>query len=134
MTPLYRISHGIYSSRQNFPSAMTSSSEPPVVVPLQMESPAAFCSLKSIIRLRAQAAFLSYEQLDLVILVSVMATINSDKLYRPWHRHKPARKQKTMMTYRHHGHYLCKQVDVLPSKNQALCDLIYNVIINGYVT
>ena len=27
-----------------------------------------------------------------------------------------------------------KQVDVLPSKNQALCDLIYNVIINGYVT
>ena len=24
-----------------------------------------------------------------------------------------------------------KQVDVLPSKNQALCDLIYNVIING---
>ena len=28
---------------------------------------------------------------------------------------------------------LQKQVDVLPSKNQALCDLIY-VIINGYVT
>ena len=26
------------------------------------------------------------------------------------------------------------QVDVLPSKNQALCDFIYNVIINGYVT
>ena len=27
-----------------------------------------------------------------------------------------------------------KQVDVLPSKNQVLCDLMYNVIIiNGYV-
>ena len=24
----------------------------------------------------------------------------------------------------------CKQVDVLPSKNQALCDLIYDVIIS----
>ena len=28
-----------------------------------------------------------------------------------------------------------KQVDVLPSKNQALCDLPYNVLYNyGYVT
>ena len=27
--------------------------------------------------------------------------------------------------------YCWKQDDVLPSKNQALCDLIYNVIING---
>ena len=29
--------------------------------------------------------------------------------------------------------YLLEQVDVLPSKNQAMCDLIYKVIINGWL-
>ena len=61
------------------------------------------------VELRAQAAFLSHEQLDLVILGSVMATINSDEFCRPWHRHKPAKRQKTMMAYMHHGHNLCKK-------------------------
>ena len=61
------------------------------------------------VELRAQAAFLSHEQLDLVIMGSVMATINSDESCRPWHRHKPPKRQKTMMTYIHHGHNLCKK-------------------------
>ena len=56
--------------------------------------------------LRAQAAFLTHEQLDLVILGSVMATIHTDDSILHG-RHKPAKRQKTMMTFMHHGHHLC---------------------------
>ena len=55
--------------------------------------------------LRAQAYFLTHEQLDLVILGSIMATIHKDDISHG--RHKPAKRQKTMMTYMHHGHHLC---------------------------
>ena len=55
--------------------------------------------------LRAQAYFLTHEQLDLVILGSIMATIRKDDISHG--RHKPAKRQKTMMTYMHHGHHLC---------------------------
>ena len=55
--------------------------------------------------LRAQSYFLTHEQLDLVILGSIMATIRKDDISHG--RHKPAKRQKTMMTYMHHGHHLC---------------------------
>ena len=55
--------------------------------------------------LRAQAYFLTHEQLDLVILGSIMATIRKDNISHG--RHKPAKRQKTMMTYMHHGHHFC---------------------------
>ena len=55
--------------------------------------------------LRAQAYFLTHEQLDLVILGSIMATIRKDDVSHG--RHKPAKRQKTMMMYMHHGHHLC---------------------------
>ena len=58
--------------------------------------------------LRAQATFLTREQLDLVILGSVMATMHNEEHCRSWHRHKPAKRQKTMMAYMHHGYNLCK--------------------------
>ena len=58
--------------------------------------------------LRAQAAFLTHEQLNLVILGSIMATLNHEEECRSWSRHKPAKRQKTMMTYMHHGYNLCK--------------------------
>lgn len=58
--------------------------------------------------LRAQAAFLTHEQLDLVILGSVMATINTDDS-RLHGRHKPAKRQKTTMIFMHHGHHLCSK-------------------------
>ena len=58
--------------------------------------------------LRAQASFLTHEQLDLVILGSIMATVSRDE-YRPTYtRHKPAKRQKMVTTYMHHGHHLCK--------------------------
>ena len=55
--------------------------------------------------LRAQASFLTHEQLDMVILGSIMATVRKDDISQC--RHKPAKRQKTMMTYMHHGHHLC---------------------------
>ena len=58
--------------------------------------------------LRAQASFLTHEQLDLVLLGSIMATVNTDE-YRPTYtRHKPAKRQKMVTSYMHHGHHLCK--------------------------
>lgn len=60
------------------------------------------------IDLRAQAAFLTHEQLDLVILGSIMATVSTDEFRPSYCRHKPAKRQKTTTTYMHHGHHLCK--------------------------
>ena len=56
----------------------------------------------------AQATFLTHEQLDLVILGSIMATLHNEEECRSWSRHKPAKRQKMMMTYMHHGYNLCK--------------------------
>ena len=58
--------------------------------------------------LRAQASFLTHEQLDLVILGSLMATVNTDKFRPSYSRHKPAKRQKMTTTYMHQGHHLCK--------------------------
>ena len=58
--------------------------------------------------LRAQAAFLTREQLDLVILGSIMATVSKDELRPAYTRHKPAKRQKIVTIYMHHGHHLCK--------------------------
>ena len=58
--------------------------------------------------LRAQASFLTHEQLDLVILGSIMATVNRDEFRPGYTRHKPAKRQKMVTTYMHHGHHLCK--------------------------
>lgn len=57
------------------------------------------------VEFRAQASLLTHEQLDLVILGSIMATIRKDDISHG--RHKPAKRQKTMMAYMHHGHHLC---------------------------
>ena len=58
--------------------------------------------------LRAQASFLTHEQLDLVILGSIMATVNKDELRPTYTRHIPAKRQRMVTTYMHHGHHLCK--------------------------
>ena len=58
--------------------------------------------------LRAQASFLTREQLDLVIMGSIMATVNNDEFRPSYTRHKPAKRQKIVTTYMHHGHHLCK--------------------------
>ena len=60
------------------------------------------------IDLRAQASFLTHEQLDLVILGSIMATVSRDEFRPTYTRHKPAKRQKIVTTYMHHGHHLCK--------------------------
>ena len=67
--------------------------------------------------LRAQASFLTREQLDLVILVSTMATVNTDEFRPSYTRHKPAKRQRMVTTYMHHGHHLCK----------ATCNFLHGV-------
>lgn len=106
--PLFRVKLGSYSSQQSFPSA-GNLLESPVVVLKRVENPAVLLfSEEHYTDLRAQAAFLTREQLDLVIMGSIMATINNDEHCQPWYRHKPAKRQKTTTTYMHHGHNLCK--------------------------
>ena len=58
--------------------------------------------------LRAQASFLTWEQLNLVILGSIMATVNTDEFWPSYTGHKPAKRQRMVTTYMHHGHHLCK--------------------------
>ena len=58
--------------------------------------------------LKAQAFFLTNKQLDLVILGSNIATVSRDEYQLTYMRHKPAKRQKMVTTYMHHGHHLCK--------------------------
>ena len=58
--------------------------------------------------LRAQASFLTRKQLDLVILGSIMKTVNTNEFRPSYTRHKPAKRQRMVTTYMHHGHHLCK--------------------------
>lgn len=55
---------------------------------------------------RAQASFLTHEQLDLVLLGSVMSTVSDGDVVAG--RHKPAKRQRTALTYMHKGHHLCR--------------------------
>ena len=55
---------------------------------------------------RAQASFLTREQLDLVLLGSVMSTVSDGEVTAG--RHKPAKRQRTALTYMHKGHHLCR--------------------------
>ena len=57
--------------------------------------------------LRAQASFLTREQLDLVILGLIMATVNTEEFRPSYTRHKPAKRQRKVTTYKHHSHHLC---------------------------
>lgn len=43
--------------------------------------------------LGAQVSFLTREQFDVVILRSIMATVNTDKFQPSYTRHKPAKRQ-----------------------------------------
>jgi len=55
---------------------------------------------------RSQASFLTREQLDLVLLGSVMSTTSDGDVVAG--RHKPAKRQRTALTYMHKGHQLCR--------------------------
>ena len=52
--------------------------------------------------------FPNSRQLDLVILGSIMAIVNTDEFWPSYTRHKPAKRQRMVTTYMHHGHHLCK--------------------------
>ena len=58
--------------------------------------------------LRAQASLLTHEQLDLVIMGSIMSTTNvtDDNIHG---HHRPAKRQKTCIGYMHNGRQLCRK-------------------------
>ena len=58
------------------------------------------------ITFRAQASFLTREQLDLVLLGSVMSTVSDGEVSAG--RHKPAKRLRTAVTYMHKGHHICR--------------------------
>ena len=55
---------------------------------------------------RSQTSFLTHEQLDLVLLGSVMSTVSDGDVTAG--RHKPAKRQRTALSYMHKGHHLCR--------------------------
>ena len=56
------------------------------------------------ITFRALASFLTREQLDLVLLGSVMSTVSDGEVLAG--RHKPTKRQRTAVTYMHKGHHI----------------------------
>ena len=51
---------------------------------------------------------MTYEQLDLVILGSIMSTVSREEFWPTYTIHKFAKRKKLVMTCMHHGHHLCK--------------------------
>ena len=79
----------------------------PVDVNGRMENHVVHYSLKEYyVTFRAQASFLTREQLDLVLLGSVMSTVSDGEVIAG--RHKPAKHERTALTYMHKGHHLCR--------------------------
>lgn len=63
-------------------------------------------SLEHYIELRAQASFLTHDELDLVLMGSIMSTIMTDDV--AWCRHKPTKRSRIRQHYMHNGHTVCK--------------------------
>ena len=61
------------------------------------------------LELRAQSSFMTRDELDLVLMGSIMCTVLRDDCVRDG-RHKPAKRRKlTTMMYMHEGHEVCKK-------------------------
>ena len=63
-------------------------------------------SLEHYIELRAQASFLTHDELDLVLMGSIMSTIMTNDV--AWCRHKPTKRSRIRQHYMHNGHTVCK--------------------------
>lgn len=63
-------------------------------------------SMEHYFELRAQASFLTHDDLDLVLMGSIMSTILTDDV--AWCRHKPAKRSRIRQLYMHNGHTICK--------------------------
>lgn len=62
--------------------------------------------LEYLLEVRAQAALLTGDQLDMVILGGVIAGMNKgDEIYHG--RHKPAKRQRIYTEHIHNGHAVC---------------------------
>ena len=63
-------------------------------------------SMEHYLDLRAQASLLTHDELDLVLMGSVMSTILTDDV--AWCRHKPTKRSRIRQHYMHNGHTICK--------------------------
>ena len=63
-------------------------------------------SMEHYLELRAQASFLTHDELDLVLMGSIMSTILTDDV--AWCRHKPAKRSRIRQLYMHNSHTICK--------------------------
>lgn len=58
------------------------------------------------VQLRSQASLLTREQLDMVLLGSVMSTVMESEV--ACGRHKPTKRQRTTVNFMHKGYHLCR--------------------------
>ena len=56
---------------------------------------------------RMQAAELAHDELDLVILGSLMSIINTDSNIKDG-AHKPVKRKRTFLSFQHNGHQVCQ--------------------------
>ena len=63
-------------------------------------------SVDHYIELRAQASFLTHDELDLTLMGSIMSTLLTDDV--SWCRHKPAKRNRFRQQYMHNGHTICR--------------------------
>ena len=64
--------------------------------------------LEHYVTLRAQSALLTRNELDMVLLGSIMSTTLDDSHSVKDGRHKDAKRRKTSSNFMHHGHNVCK--------------------------
>ena len=58
------------------------------------------------IELRAQASFLTHDELDLTLMGSIMSTLLTEDV--AWDRHKPTKRSRLRQVYMHNGHTVCR--------------------------
>ena len=63
-------------------------------------------SLDHYIALRAQASFLTRDELDLTLMGSMMSTLMTEEV--AWSRHKPTKRSRLRQQYMHNGHTICR--------------------------
>jgi len=65
-------------------------------------------SVEHYVNLRAQCCLLSKDELDMVLMGSIMSTVNiGDKIHDG--RHKPAKRQRVTINFMHEGNKVCKK-------------------------
>ena len=99
---LQRVNHGKLNSLMKYPNAENSST---TRVDANWQVANLAFAMEQYIKSRAQPSFLTHKQLDLVLMGSVLSTVNaSDKSVGS----QLAKQQRITVTFMHRGYHLCK--------------------------